>query len=132
MDSAFTQQINALVEQGLSPEDICNSFKDTIDGITPEMVQLAILSSQKKKISADQLKDNLRLTALNFLGGVLENPDANEMVKVKAAIFLADPKGCMPSVDASDVAAMFKRMQELKEANTEKILVLPVQKEVAA
>lgn len=130
--SALTLQFISLRDQGLSPEEICESYTH-IDGLTPEAVALAIRSATtEKRISADELIDKYRIGAIHYLGGLLDNPEANDMAKVKAAGILIDRKGCLPLVEADDVAAMFNRMKELREANNLKIVETPTTEQKVA
>jgi hypothetical protein len=123
--SALTQQFIALLDKGMTPEEISESFQDSIEGLTPEAVMLAVRSAtSQKRVSADELIDKYRIDAIHYLGGLIEDPNANEHAKVKAAQILVDRKGCLPLVEADDVAAMFKKMKELRQANDEKIVKL--------
>ena len=122
--SSLTRQICNLFKEGLTPEQICEAFPDV--ELTPEAVEITIRSATNtKRISIDELIESKREAMVNVLESIALDDTKNESARVKAAMVLVERKGCLPLVEADEVSAMFRRMQELKLANDEKILVLP-------
>jgi hypothetical protein len=124
------QQIIKLAEGGMPPEQICEAFPDA--SLTVEAIEILLrTAASNSRITADELLDKYRIDAINYLGGILQDHEASDMAKVKAADILISRKGSMAAGEAEDVAEMFKRAQELKARNDKKIIELPKQDKVA-
>lgn len=124
------QQIIKLAEGGMPPEQICEAFPDA--SLTVEAVEILLrTAASNSRITADELLDKYRIDAINFLGSILQDHEASDMAKVKAADILISRKGSMAASEAEEVAEMFKRAQELKARNDAKIVEMPKQEKVA-
>lgn len=130
LEDGIEIQIMKLAEQGLGPEEIAGAFTNA--SLTPEAVALIIrTNSGQKRLTADELMEQYRLDAIKFLGGVLHDEEAPAMAKVRAAEILVARKGAMSVGEQDEVVEMFKRSQELKKKNDNKVVKLPEQSKAA-
>jgi len=122
--SQMTRQICNLAAQGLTPEQICEAFPDVV--LTPEAVELCIRSATTSaKVSFDDFVQSKRKAMAEILCDIAEDETKNESARVKAATVIFEGRGMLPLVEADEVSKMFRRMEELRKGNDDKILQMP-------
>jgi len=127
LKSQLAKQIVALSKEGLMPEQICESFQDIT--LSPEDVMRVLASSAAltRATTVDQLVDSFGTKMVEILAEIAMDDTKSESARVKAASVILERKGCMP-IDLNDeFSERFRKMQELKKGNDEKILQLPSQ-----
>jgi hypothetical protein len=123
LSGSLEHQILKLASEGLTPEQICEAFPDTV--IEPEAVAIIIqTATSTKKLSLDECITTLGVEMVNILADIARDPEKNEAARVKAAAILVGHKSQLPETGAEELSRMFARQRELREKNDKKILKL--------